>query len=51
LDHECNKKTLNLIIFGIKEQQDEDMLAIVKEELKNKSQIETTYIIRKKLKK
>jgi hypothetical protein len=41
LDHEHNKIALNLIIFGIKEQQDENMLAIVKEELKNKSQIET----------
>jgi hypothetical protein len=48
LDHEHNKRALNLIIFGIKEQQDEDTLAIVKEELKNKSQIETTYIIEAK---
>jgi len=38
LDHEHNKRALNLIIFGIKEQQEEDTLAIVKEELKNKSQ-------------
>jgi poly-D-alanine transfer protein DltD len=43
LDHEHNKRALNLIIFGIKEQQEEDMLAIVKKELKNKSQIDTTY--------
>jgi hypothetical protein len=34
LDHERNKIALNLIIFGIKEQQEEDTLAIVKEELK-----------------
>jgi hypothetical protein len=36
LYHEHNKISLNLIIFGIKEQKDEDTLAIVKEELKNK---------------
>jgi hypothetical protein len=48
LDHERNKKALNLIIFGIKEQQEKDTLAIVKEELKNKSQIDTTYIIEAK---
>jgi hypothetical protein len=48
LDHEHNKRALNLIIFGIKEQKDEDMLAIVKEELKNKSQIETTGLIEAK---
>jgi hypothetical protein len=46
LDHEHNKRALNLIIFGIKEQQEEDTLAIVKEELKNKSQIDTTYLKR-----
>jgi hypothetical protein len=48
LDHERNKRALNLIIFGIKEQQEEDTLAIVKEELKNKSQIDTTYLIKAK---
>jgi hypothetical protein len=37
MDHERNKRALNLIIFGIKEQQEEDMLAIVKYKLKNKS--------------
>ena len=47
LDHERNKRALNLIIFGIKEKQ-EDTLAIVKEELKNKSQIDTTYLIEAK---
>jgi hypothetical protein len=46
LDHERNKRALNLIIFGIKEQQEEDTLAIIKEELKNKSQIDTTYLKR-----
>jgi hypothetical protein len=45
LDHGHNKRALNLIIFGIKEQQKEDTLAIVKEELNNKSQIDTTYLI------
>jgi hypothetical protein len=30
LDHECNKRASNLIIFGIKEQQEDDMLAIMK---------------------
>jgi hypothetical protein len=45
LDRECNKSALNLIIFDVKEQKDEDTLAIVKEELKHKSQIETTCLI------
>jgi hypothetical protein len=48
LDHEHNKKALNLIIFCIKEQEEEDTLAIVKEELNNKSQIDTTYLIEAK---
>jgi DNA polymerase III epsilon subunit-like protein len=48
LDHECNKRALNLLIFGIKEQQEDDTLEIVKEELKNKSQNETTYLIEEK---
>jgi hypothetical protein len=43
LDHEHNKRALNLIIFGIKEKEEENMLARVKEELNNKSQIDTTY--------
>jgi hypothetical protein len=30
LDHELNKRALNLIIFGIKEHKDKDTLAIVK---------------------
>jgi hypothetical protein len=48
LYHECSKQALNLIIFCIKEQKDEDMLALVKEELKNKLQIETTCLIESK---
>jgi hypothetical protein len=48
LDHERNKIALNLVIFSIKEQQEEDTLAIVKEELNNKSQIDTTYLIEAK---
>jgi hypothetical protein len=48
LDHERNKRSLNLIFFGIKEQQEEDTLEIVKEELNNKSQIDTTYLIEAK---
>jgi hypothetical protein len=48
LDHESNKRALNLIFFGIKEQLEEDTLSIVKEELKSKSQIETTYLIEAK---
>jgi hypothetical protein len=39
------KRALNLIISSVKEQKDEDTLKIVKEELKNKSQIETTCLI------
>jgi hypothetical protein len=35
LDHEHNKRAMNLITFGIKEQKEEDTLEIVKEELKN----------------
>jgi hypothetical protein len=42
------KRALNLIIFGIKEQHEEDTLAIVKEELKNKSQIDTSYLVEAK---
>jgi hypothetical protein len=30
LDHECNKRAWNLIIFGINQQKDEGRLAIVK---------------------
>jgi hypothetical protein len=41
LDHERNKRTLNLIIFGLKEEEDEDTLALVQTELHNRLQIET----------
>ena len=34
LDNDCDKRALNLIIFGIKEKKDEDTLTIVKKELK-----------------
>ena len=30
LDHECNKRALRLIIFGLKEEEEDDRLAIVK---------------------
>jgi hypothetical protein len=39
---------LNLIICCIKEQSEEDTIEIVKQELKTKSQIETTYLIKEK---
>ena len=36
------KRALNLIIFGLKEEEDEDTLAITHKELYNRLQIETT---------
>ena len=30
LEHDCNKRDLNLVIFGLKEEEEEDTLAIVK---------------------
>ena len=36
LDHEHNKRDLNLIIFCLKEEEEEDMLAIAKTKLHNK---------------
>ena len=45
LDHERNKRALNLIIFCLKEEEEEDTLAIVKIELHNRLQMETTYLI------
>ena len=42
LDHERNKRALNLIIFGFKEEVDEDTLGIVQTKLHNRLQIETT---------
>jgi hypothetical protein len=47
LDHERKKRFLNLIIFGIKEQE-KDTLEIAKDEIINKSQIDTTYLIEAK---
>jgi len=41
LDHERNKRALNLIIFGLKEEVDEDTLALAQRELHNRLQIET----------
>ena len=41
LDHERNKRALNLIIFGLKEEVDEDTLALAQTELHNRLQIET----------
>lgn len=45
LDHEHNKRALNLIIFGLKVEVDEDTLAIAQTELHNRLQIETTCLI------
>ena len=45
LDHECSKRALNLIIFGLKEEENEDTLAIAQTELHNRLQIETTCLI------
>ena len=42
LDHELNKRALNLIIFGLKEEVDKDILSIAQTELHNRLQIETT---------
>ena len=42
LDHERNKRALNFIVFSLKEEVDEDTLAIAQIELHNKLQIETT---------
>lgn len=48
LNHMHNKKVLNLIISSLKEEKEEDMLALIKEELHNKLQIETTCLIEAK---
>ena len=45
LDHERNKIALMLIIFGLKEEEEEDTLVIVKTKLHNRLQIETTGLI------
>ena len=39
LNHEHNKRALKLIIFGLREEAEEDTLAIVKTELHNRLQI------------
>jgi len=41
LDHKCNERALNLIIFGLKKEVDEDTLALAQTELHNRLQIET----------
>jgi len=41
LDHEHNKRALNLIILSLKEEVDKDTLAIAQTELHNRLQIET----------
>ena len=48
LDHECNKRALNLIIFGLKEEVVNDTLAIAHTELHNRLQIETTCLTKAK---
>ena len=42
LDHEHNKMALNLLIFGLKEEVEEDTLAIAQPELHNRLQVEKT---------
>ena len=42
LDHERNKRALNLVIFSVKEEADKDTLTIVQTELHNRLHIETT---------
>ena len=42
LDHEHNKRALNLIFFGLKDEVDQDTLAIAYKKLHNRLQIETT---------
>lgn len=44
LNHEHHKIALHFIIIDIEEQNNEDTLEIVKEQLKTKSQIQTTYL-------
>jgi len=40
LDHERNKRALKLIIFGLKEEVDEDTIAIAQTKLRDSIQIE-----------
>ena len=44
--HEHNKRSLNLIMFYLKEEEQEDTLAIVKIELQNRLQIDNTGLIK-----
>jgi len=48
LDHECNKRALNLIVFCLKEKKDEDTLVLLKDELQNQLQTKTTCLIEAK---
>ena len=45
LNHGHNQRALNLIIFGLKEEVDDDTLVIVQTELHNRLHIETTCLI------
>ena len=45
MDHERNKRALNLIIFCLKEEAEEDTLAIIKTKFHNRLQIETVGLI------
>ena len=44
LDYERNKQAVNLIIFGLREEVEENTLVVVKIELHNMLQIETTFL-------
>jgi len=44
IDHERNKRALNLVSFGLKEEVEEDTFSIVQKELHNRLQIETTCV-------
>ena len=44
LDYECNKQAVNLIIFGLRQEVEENTLVVVKIELHNMLQIETTFL-------
>ena len=48
LDHDHIKIDSNLIIFGLKADKEMDMLALVKEKIQEKIQIETTCLIEAK---
>ena len=48
LDHDHIKIDSNLIIFDLKVDKEKDMLALVKEKIQEKIQIETTCLIEAK---